>query len=178
MRCFVAVDLDEKLKPVISNLQTGLRGLDTSLTPENNLHFTLKFLGEINEKGVSRIKEALAGIAASTEPFSITLAGVGVFPSEKFVRVVWVGCSGREFIDLHYAVADALKDYEKTEKPVPHLTLARVKSPRYTKEILSFVDANRNKEFGSMKVDKIKLKSSTLTSRGAAYKDAAVFNLG
>ena len=177
MRCFIAVDLDRQLSDKVVALQNHLKGTDVKLVEENNLHFTLKFLGEIEEKSAEIVKEKLSEIAASASAFPITLSGVGVFPNEKFMRVVWIGSKGEEFINLHNAVNDALSYLFKKEKASPHLTIARVRSARDNAKILDFVNHHRKTEIGQMVVEKVKLKKSTLTREGPIYEDVAEFGL-
>jgi 2'-5' RNA ligase len=177
MRCFVAVDLDPSLTGKIMQMQNQIIGFDVKLVERDNLHFTLKFLGDVNESRLENINNALAGIASSVDSFSINLRGVGVFPSEKFIRVVWVGCGNKNFSDLYDSVNGTLAKLFKKEKAAPHLTIARVRSAKYSKEIVDFVNKNMDAEIGSMVVDKIKLKKSTLKPAGPVYEDFAVFEL-
>jgi 2'-5' RNA ligase len=176
MRCFVAVDLDSRLEEAVESLQKKITG-DVKLVEKNNLHFTLKFLGDIDEKTAEKAKSTLDRIADSTKPFSITISGIGAFPNEKFVRVIWIGADNndRDFLSLHRTVDDELADIAKKEKPVPHLTLARVREQ--SASIQDFISNNRNAEIGSMIVDRIKLKKSTLSRSGPVYEDVAVFGL-
>ena len=177
MRCFIAVDLDEALKPGIADLQRQLAGLDVNLIPSNSLHFTLKFLGAVTDTDISRLKVTLSQLVSSTKPFDIDLRGAGVFPGEQYMNVLWIGAPADEFVNLHRAVAEKTRNYMKTEKPIPHLTIARIKSPRHKAQILDFVKANKTGYFGSMPVNKIVLKKSTLTWDGPIYEDVAAFEL-
>lgn len=174
MRCFVAVDLDTRLTEKIVGLQKELVGLDTKLVEPHNLHFTLKFLGEIDGKVTGVVKAALAKVAAGREPFSITIEHVGCFPSEKFIRVVWVGAE--KLTELQEAVNESLALFKK-EKPSPHLTIARVRSQKCREDLVNFIHRHKNEETGSMLVKEIKLKKSTVTSKGPVYEDIAVFEL-
>ncbi len=177
MRCFIAVDLDASLKTKITAFQDQIKNLDVKLVEKNNLHFTLKFLGDISDGTVEKVKEKLAEIASLTPSFSITLTGIGVFPNENFIRVVWIGSEGNGFLNLHNAVNDALSALFKKEKASPHLTIARVRSQKDNKKILDFVNHHRKTEVGHMAVSKIKLKKSTLTREGPIYEDVAEFEL-
>jgi len=145
MRLFVAVDIDENLKPKILKLQEKFRLRGVKLVEPENLHFTLKFLGEQPEKNIYEIKHILEKIS-SMQSFEIKIAGVGAFPSEKFIRVLWLG-------------------YE----PQPHLTLARVSS--HSNEIQNMLQSVKDVEIGTMKVNSFSLKSSSLTGKGPVYSD-------
>lgn len=175
MRCFVAVDLDPELRHKIAVLQKELGGLDTKLVEPQNLHFTLKFLGEVDDRTIAKVEDALRGVAIKYQSFSIDLKDVGVFPNEKFIRVVWIG--GEGLAGLQKDVNESLSKLFKKEKPSPHLTLARVRSANHSKEIMGFVNAHRHEKIGTMNVKEIKLKKSTVTSKGPIYEDVEVFNL-
>ncbi|MCX6815354.1 MAG: RNA 2',3'-cyclic phosphodiesterase [Candidatus Aenigmarchaeota archaeon] len=174
MRCFIAVDLNDDVKEKVINLQK-LMPKAARLVGKENLHFTLKFLGEIDEEMVDKTREKLRQIAKITKNFTIKISEIGTFPNDKFIRVVWVGCQNREFADLHNAVDEAMADMLPREKPVPHLTLARVQER--SKELSDFITNNRNTEIGEMPVNKIKLKKSALTWKGPVYEDIEVFDL-
>ena len=177
MRCFIAVDLDQSLIPKIKALQNQVKNLDVKLVEENNLHFTLKFLDDIPETTVEKVKVILSEVAGSTTSFTILISGVGVFPNEKYIRVIWVGSNSEEFLKLHHAVNDSLSKLFKKEKPSPHLTIARVRSGKDNHKIMDFVNRHKNAEIGRMIVDNIKLKKSTLTREGPVYEDVEGFGL-
>ena len=169
MRCFIAIDLDPKLKPAVEKLQAELAGFDVKLVEPSNLHFTIKFLCEIDEDLVNKVKDELQRLVKGYEPFGIIIESVGTFPSEKLVRVVWLGAQpsdmyGRSFslTDLQVKIDDCLSGLFKKEKPSPHLTIARVRSQSYTDEIIKFVNRHKDDKIGAMHVREIKLKKSIL----------------
>lgn len=145
MRCFVAVDLNPKLTQKIEWLQKELAGLDTKLIEPENLHFTLKFLGEVDEGIVNKVKSVLQSLAANQETFNVNIAGIGAFPSEKFIRVVWIG--GPELANLQSATNQALSDLFEKEKPTPHLTIARVRSQNHLPEIIEFINRHQQRTY-------------------------------
>ena len=184
MRCFIAVDTDTKLNSKVEALQRGLAGLDTKLVETHNLHFTLKFLGEVNDKLLESVRIALEQVTRKYQPFTINIENTGVFPSEKFIRVVWFGA--QELTNLQASVNDSLAGFFKNEKkrekgtkrkPAAHLTIARVRSQKYRKEIIAFVNKHKNDNIGQMLVKEVKLKKSTATPKGPVYEDIAVFEL-
>ncbi len=177
MRCFIAVDLDHKLKQKVGRLQKELAGLDTKLVESYNLHFTLKFLGETDDKVMEKVKVALEEVSHRYQPFTISLADVGVFPNEKFIRVVWVGSESEEFAALHHAVDESLSTVFRKEKPVPHLTLARARSQKHKKELLDFVNRRKDEEICTMLSKEKKKKKSTVTNKGPIYEDVEIFEL-
>lgn len=174
MRCFVAIDVDEGLKGKIAALQKQLNG-DVKLVEPENLHFTLKFLGEADEKVIADASARLKNVISSFKLFDAHVKGMGAFPSLNYIHVVWLGCP--DIFSMQGAVEEALSSLFKKEKPVPHMTIARVRSPKGLLEIKDFVSRNVNVEVGTMAVDKIKLKKSTVTKSGPIYEDIAVFDL-
>ncbi|MEM7819528.1 MAG: RNA 2',3'-cyclic phosphodiesterase [Candidatus Aenigmatarchaeota archaeon] len=179
MRCFIAIDVDdEKIKNEIIKLQIEIKDYDVKLVEEKNLHFTLKFLGEISKQTIEIIKEKLQNIAKNHSPFEIGFYGIGVFPSINYIRVIWVGVENKELFNLQNTIENELSDIFKKEEPKPHLTIARVRTPKHKKELADFVNKNKHIWLGKMKVNKIKLKKSTLTPKGPIYEDIKIFELG
>jgi len=185
MRCFVAVDLAPELRKKVEALQKELAGLNTKLVEPENLHFTLKFLGEVDEDIVNKIRYILKDVAGSHMQFFTEIAGVGVFPNDKFIRVVWLGEGQKDIsdnkpslINLQSIVNEALSGLFNKEKSSSHLTLARVRSQTYREEIIKFLNRHKSINAGTMKVNCIKLKKSVVTSKGPVYEDVDVFELG
>lgn len=174
VRCFIAVDVEESdIVGKITKIQEELEGTGTRLKtvePEN-LHITLRFIGEIPKPVVEAIKEKLSTLEFKS--FTINFSGVGAFPRVEKPRVIWVGVDkGRdELSELSNRVnklLSSLKIPKENKEFVPHLTIARVKSypsPKLPKVIMRLKDV----AIGSMKVDNVKLKKSTLTSKGPIY---------
>ena len=178
MRCFVAVDLPNELKTQVINIQKQLAGIgDVKLVEPENLHFTLKFLGEITEQQTEKVKAILANVSSSFTPFQINMRNLGAFPSLNYIRVLWIGAP--LLYSLQKTIDDSLSNEFLKEKEItPHLTLARVKSAAGKEKLADFIKINESIEIGSMVVDKIKLKKSALTPSGPIYEDIAVLELG
>ena len=181
-RLFVAVpvseEIKERIKPVLSELPKT--GADLKVVSIFNLHFTLKFLGEVEEKKIPEIEEKLTEIAQKTKKFEVSLKGVGVFPSLERINVIWVGTEGTGLVSLMKSVSKELNFIRKNdqEEEVAHLTIARVKSGRGKKELQEFVKKFEKAEFGTMKVDKMILFESELKREGAVHKVVKEFELG
>lgn len=156
-------------------------GADLKLVERGNLHFTLKFLGEISE---SQAKDAdgrlralrLTGGAAS-------VYGVGAFPSVHRPNVVWVGVAPDDEARVKAigeAVIKALEGVgERETRPYQaHLTLARVRSGRNKEELTSAIRAGSGRQFGAFRLATFKLKSSQLRPGGPVYADLGVYPLG
>ncbi len=169
MRCFIAVEPDAELKEKIFNYAKKLRGF-LKLVEKENLHITLKFLGEIeNVKEVAKALEALQGFGS----FEVKLRGAGAFPSKNRARVVWIGVESPRLIELQKTVDSLLEalGFVKEVNYVPHLTIARIKGQSNAR---GFIEEFENFEFGSFEVRELKLKQSILTPRGPVYRDLKV----
>ncbi len=178
MRCFVAVDLDDRLKLKVVEIQKRLERIgDIKLVESENLHFTLKFLGEVTEQQLDEAKYILEKIADSFQPFEINIKNLGAFPSLNYMRVIWLGAP--ELYSLQKAVDDSFyPKFPKEKEVIPHMTLARVRSPKGKDLLAEFIKNSEDIEIGGMKVGMIKLKKSALTPRGPVYDDVAVLELG
>lgn len=174
VRCFVAVDVEDpaivsKVAAVQQQLEAA--GAKLKLVELENLHLTLRFIGEIPRELVERVMEALRGVEFA--PFTVRFVGLGAFPNPRRPRVIWVGVEegARELSELSEKVNSALAKL-KLPKPdeefTPHLTVARVKSG--VGSLPRIIEEGGSLEFGSMLVDRIRLKKSTLTSRGPIYE--------
>lgn len=147
----------------------GCRARLTVVRPDA-IHITLKFLGEIDEKTLGRVREALSTIRF--DPFEISVGGVkGNPPSSP--RVIWSGVRdagecGRLFALVEEALLPLGVPKEKRAY-TPHATLARVK--RFDSSLLPPLKSLAPEEFGSCPVRCIKLKKSILTPAGPIYED-------
>ena len=170
MRLFVAIDFNV-LKKNLSSVK-----IDDSLAKLNkvgNFHLTLKFLGDIDD--VEPIKEKLRLI--EFEPFKLTLDKIGFFPSENFVRVVWVGVKPVDKVkELQIKIEEALKEFKKDFEFYPHITLARVKFVR-DKENFTKILKDIKIEEESIEVKDFRLVQSVLSPDGPVYEDVEVFEL-
>lgn len=178
MRCFIALDIEEDAKANIAKLQDEIKDYDVKLVEKKNLHFTLKFLGDIDKAVIEQIKTSIDDVAKSTQPFEISLHGIGVFPSINYMRVIWIGDENKELYNLQLALEEHLSGFFKKEEPSPHLTIARVRTPKNKKELNDFINKNKYIWLGKIHVKEIQLKRSYLGNRGPKYEDIEIFKLG
>ena len=175
MRTFIAVDMPQEVKDELALVQKQFSSAPAKMSIVKDFHLTLKFLGELTPAKVEVVKSCLGRI--HFEGFTASVAGVGVFPTENYVRVVWVGIEPEDdVIRLQKLIDDALeKEFPKEKGFKPHLTLARVKfvsdKERFKQQLQQI--KIRNIKFA---VDSFKLKKSTLSNKGAVYEDLAVFS--
>ena len=174
IRCFIAIDVENSdIIAKISKVMQALNffGNKLKLVETGNIHLTLRFLGGLPKSIVDEIIEVLDTV--DYHPFTITLKGLGVFPTPSRPRVIWVGIEEgvEDLKKLVTRINTALRRLRlpPPDKPFsPHVTIARVKRPVDTGKLMRILDAHAT-EFGPMLVDRIRLKKSTLTSRGPIY---------
>ncbi len=191
IRAFVAVPVED---PVVRRRLAGARSLLPPLhglrwVPESQLHFTLKFLGEIEDDRVEAAKAATAVAAAApiagravprgarpAGPFRVALEGLGAFPSRGPAKILWAGCGeGAEALtDVGGVVEEvfAAGGFPREERPFsPHLTLARVKDPDAGRRLSRALVSIPTEPFGGISVSCLVLYGSELTPRGALHTE-------
>src|SRR5258708_1647657 len=140
MRCFVALGLDAGPAPALAGWleQAHQDFAELAVTPTENLHLTLVFLGNLDEAGVAAAGAAVRESAAGGAEFEGSWTEGGVFPSPSRPRVVWLGVdAGGALLETHRALTEALADagFPVEERIFrPHLTLARVRRGEISRE--------------------------------------------
>ena len=171
MRCFIAIDIDNELRDKIVDLQKRIYEDSLKLVEKENLHITLKFLGEISEDKSMDIARKLENIEYSK--FETEFFGLGIFPNFDYIRVVWVDVKG-PLEDLVKKINSQLPEFP-VERFASHLTIARVKQKPIN--LRQRIFENRGVVIGKQLVDKFSLRKSTLTPKGPIYEDVKVFEL-
>lgn len=176
MRLFVAIALPDTLRSRLRDLCNGLPGARW-VAPEN-LHLTLRFIGEVEGHHAEDIDAALSGIHLPR--FSLTLSGVGDFGNGRRLRSVWVGVEPSEMLErpqakVEQAVQRAGQPPEK-RKFKPHVTLARFKSHPGGR-LESYFAARSLFRCEPFEVTELTLYSSYLSHEGAIYSPEAVYPL-
>ena len=182
IRSFLAIELDEDLVPKILDVQKEFKKTNANIKYVNsrNMHFTLKFFGNIDLDMAEDIGSAVEKVIKNYSSFDLNIRNCGCFPNKKVIKVLWLGLEeGSPIINLQ---KDLDKEFgklgfKKERNFISHLTIGRVKSPKNKKEIRETIDKLENIEIGQMKVSKISLKKSTLTPQGPIYEDIKVFEL-
>jgi 2'-5' RNA ligase len=172
-RGFIAIDIGSFPKLVQFEKEIKNTGADVKLVEPENVHITLKFLGDTDEGLINQIEEIIKNAAKGTSPFEIQLKGSGVFPNQNYIRVMWIGINNGEQIGkISNKIDEQTQElgFAKEKRGFSaHLTIARVKSVKNKDKLLQVIDKYRDVEFGSFKVDSIKLKMSELKSEGPIY---------
>jgi len=178
MRAFLGISVPDELKPKISAVQDKFYNFDIKFVEKENLHFNLKFFGEINDDQVKAIRKVMEDVCKQFKPFEIRIAGVGAFPSRNYIRVVWLGV--KDGYQMLASLAEMLEnsleamDFHSEERFVPHLTLGRVKSGMNKNGLIVLLNELEAIEVGKMRVESIKLLQSKLSPNGPVYEE--VFN--
>ncbi|MCX8195149.1 MAG: RNA 2',3'-cyclic phosphodiesterase [Candidatus Micrarchaeota archaeon] len=164
MRLFVAILLPEAILPAVEEACAPLRTAEGArLLPRQNWHITLRFIGEVPNDKVEKVKTALAGVKFL--PFGVSLFGAGAFPSAKTPRAIWIGGESEGAEELAAKIDSALSFLSlPKEKFKLHLTVARSKGRA---ELSGFLKTG---QVGSFEVRSFALVKSTLAPSGAAYE--------
>jgi 2'-5' RNA ligase len=141
LRAFIALELPKELQDALDKQTTRLRqSLGDDLVrwiPTQNMHLTLKFIGNIAVSHVEFLKQLITQTADSHSPFDLQISGIGSFPNSKRARILWAGIHApAELASLQKNMeAGATRlGYEKEERPFsPHLTLGRVRQTILTR---------------------------------------------
>lgn len=181
MRLFFCVELAEEVREALSRVAEGCRRLlgPGSWVPPENYHLTVRFLGEVPEEKLPQLLEAGKKIAAQAKPFVLRLDTFGGFPQPKAARVLWVGprADAPDFRRLCQQMEEAVQALgfpgEKKEA-LPHVTLARFKSPKDLGEVLARV----NPAIPEVKIAGLTLMRSELRPEGAKYTPVAFWKFG
>jgi 2'-5' RNA ligase len=181
IRSFLAFDIESDT--VLNRLATAQRqlvqtGADLKLVEPQNIHITIRFLGNIMPATAEKIFEEMKNVQFA--PFNVQIKGIGAFPNPRYSRVVWAGITDG---------ADQLKSVFSQLEPhlrglgftpdhrgfSPHLTIARVRSGRNKQQLAEFITENANYEFGTVNAKCLRLKKSTLTPKGPIYSTLKEF---
>lgn len=182
IRSFVAMKINEELKDRFLEFQKvfSQTKMDVKWVERDNLHLTLKFLGNVSEEKIDTLKEALSKITQNTTSFDVDFSKVGCFPNINHPRVVWVGINNNDNLNrLVDEVENELFNigFKKEEREFKsHITLGRIKSSKNLNLLSQEIKKCDNMNFGRMKVGKIYLMKSTLTPTGPIYTIIEKFN--
>lgn len=184
IRAFVGVRIDPKMTQKISEVQSQLTRSLTGIrwVVQENLHFTLKFLGAVEEEKITSIIKAVGRVVRPAQPFSLTAGGIGVFPDIRKPRVLWVGLEAQGLQTLSQEVEAALEPLGFAPEKrgfKPHLTIGRwrnftAKAQRLKEEI----DHWKDQDFGQSTVEEVVIFQSILKPNGAVYSPLQIITLG
>jgi len=176
IRSFIGIDLSDEVKSRFSDIQAefkkscelqSIKYVDPPI-----IHITLKFLGNITLSEALSIAQNLKEI--KLRPFEIQFKKLGVFPSKKRIRVIWIGIDDADNLKhLYDLISSKLPDkFGKDRLFEPHITIARVKrfTPLEMSLLLRKVEELSEIDAGTFMVTAFQLKRSTLTPKGPLYE--------
>lgn len=176
IRAFIAVEIDLQTKQKISNLVSSLEksNADVKWITKEQMHLTLKFLGNVEQSKIQEISNVLKSIADNFKPFSISLSNIGGFPNLDHPRVIWVAINKNagilkniaEKIDLELEKSGLKKDSREFKS---HLTLGRVRSSKNMAALIKLIKETAFSSENDFNITKLILFRSALTPKGATY---------
>ena len=176
MRVFLGIALPEACRAAIREAVAPLRAdpAPVSWVATENLHVTLKFIGEVSKDHLAGIGDALAGVAGRFPAFSLEAEGGGAFPGTRNPRVLWVGF--REPLELVGELQENMENalsgagFPREDRPFhPHITVGRARGVLPPAWGDRFVRVLSGRRFGEVPVRSITLYESRLSPRGAVY---------
>ena len=185
MRCFVAVELSEEIKGRLVELQRRCALLDRSVrwTGPEQMHLTLKFLGEVSDADIASVAETMSSVAARQSPITFLVRGVGCFPPGGAVRIFWVGVEESSGtlarLQAYCEESFARLGFARERRSyTPHLTIGRIKDASHSLHIRDVARRELSFEAGRQRVDELVLFQSVLSDAGAMYVPLARAALG
>jgi 2'-5' RNA ligase len=179
MRCFIAIDIDDKIQKAIADLQKQLAAKvdikkgDVKWVEPDNIHLTLKFLGEIKDEQSAEVCEITKQVAAGHKKFNLEIETVGSFGGRS-AKVVWVGAGkgADELLALQKDLDEhlTLAGYPSEDREFSaHLTLCRVRNPKAGIKLADACKAFEKYKLGSIAADALCVYQSQLTPAGPIY---------
>jgi 2'-5' RNA ligase len=189
-RAFIGLLLDEATRQSVAAQVERLRPLSRAVAwvPPQNLHLTLKFLGDQSEERLGAVLSVLEDAAAGIAPFALALHGVGGFPGLERPRILWVGVSegalAARQLQARFEEALARHGFSREPRPWhPHLTIGRIFDDRRwrreaTPALREAVTRAARLDLGRVPVAAVSLMRSDLSPAGARYTELASVPLG
>jgi len=182
-RIFAAIKIIpcENFLQIYYRLKNAMKNDKIKWVPEANIHITLKFFGETNEKTIYNICEVLDDVSSDFLAFNIIFSKVGIFGSSYNPRVIWFGIEpNKTLLSIEKELNNKLEQIgiiNDRQNFVPHLTIARIKSIWDKKSFQRKIDEYKNIEIQNFHADKIILFESILKAKGPKYEIIESFDL-
>jgi 2'-5' RNA ligase len=184
VRLFLAVDFDDGLRRALGKAQErlGRVGAHVKWVERENLHLTVKFIGEVPMLQTREICDAAGSLLKDVPAFTLTVRGAGRFPERGLPRVVWAGVEepSGNLERACRALNDGLAPLgvpRENRRFSPHLTLGRVRGPERAADLDAALEELAGTEFGFQTIDEVALKQSEPGRAGPTYTDVAHFPL-
>jgi RNA 2',3'-cyclic 3'-phosphodiesterase len=176
-RLFVSLELPELVQQSLAMLCNDVPG--ARWAPPEQIHLTLRFIGDVDGLGFQDVGDALASVRAV--PFELVLRGVGHFPPRGEPRTLWAGVEKSEpLLLLHDRIESALVRVgleRERRKFAPHVSLARLRGTP-TRAVVSFLARNALFRTDPIPIDEFHLVSSQLTPKHAVHRNEGTYPLG
>jgi RNA 2',3'-cyclic 3'-phosphodiesterase len=177
IRTFIALDIGPTVRDRIVSLQNNLAssGAEVKWVEKANLHLTLLFLGEVDNRDLMAVSRAVAESAVGHSAIDLSIEGTGCFPNMRRPRVVWIGVGKglEEVRTLHKALEEPLLElgcYRREERQfTPHVTLGRIRSEKPMPELAAALEKKQDYQAGETLIREVLVMSSDLSSRGPIY---------
>lgn len=178
IRAFIAIELPDHVKAALGKLEQELKGhrLNARWVSVENIHLTLKFLGNISSDSVKDISQVIEEAAVVAMPFDLRVEGVGVFPNERRTQVIWAGVAGdmATLGELQKEIDSGLSrlGFAQESRPFsPHLTVARMREDATAaeREAAGKLVSAMLFEASGFRVESVSLMRSQLRREGPIY---------
>jgi 2'-5' RNA ligase len=176
-RTFIAVTVSPEVRQRALALMEVLRTAagDVKWVESQNLHWTLQFLGDVDDRDLPEVCSAVAAATGEMEAFEVQTHGAGAFPSPDRPRTLWIGAGegARPMSVLHAGIERRLKKrgYRGEERRfVPHITIGRARGKGRPHSLTSELTALADYDAGTMLVDEVTVYASVLGHEGPEYR--------
>jgi RNA 2',3'-cyclic 3'-phosphodiesterase len=185
MRLFVAINFTSKDRQRMARSARKMREAELPVRwiEPDQIHMTLKFLGEVRPERVAAVEAAVARVASKTRPFNMRMGGAGAFPTTRRPKVIWLGADASPELrclkhDIEWELAPL--GFEREVRAFhPHVTLGRSRVDARAGDFRGFEDLVAAMEFrADITVRSIDLMKSTLSTKGARYEKLVSARLG
>jgi len=185
IRTFIAVYASQRINSNVARLteRFGAFSKEVNWIPEENLHLTLNFVGDIDDREVPEFLGDASEAIGKFEPFELVIGGLGGFPSLEQPRSVWIGVEegGEAMAHMSREITKFLRDWSLGKSRfdfAPHMTIGRIKKGKYCPEELgTLLHRFRNHDAGSCHIDQVKICSSTFEGGRPQYASMATIHL-
>lgn len=175
-RTFIAVEVNKAIRERLVSLQEklGATGTEVKWVEPENMHLTLLFLGEVDDREIPKVCRIVSDIAAQHPSFSLRVESVGCFPTPRRPRILWVGVGegGESLIAVHDQLEIPLQElgYRREERRYkPHVTLGRVQSEGPTDALAAEIARRSTWKAGETAVTQVLVMGSELKPSGPVY---------
>ena len=181
VRTFIGVEVGDAIRSKAVALQKALAlsGAEVKWVEPQNLHLTLLFLGEVQDRELPAVCRAVAEGVKGEPPFALTVSGLGAFPNARRPKTLWTGVTdgSAELVRVHGLIEQKLLDlggYRQEERTyTPHLTLGRVKDEEAGNQLAAALPKHKDWAGGQTLVDEVVVFSSELRRDGPVYTPLA-----